>query len=1047
MRESIWFPVAVLCCLLCQATEAAEKPQGKIDFNQDVRPVLSKLCFSCHGFDEKGRKGGLRLDVAEGATGEADSGSRAIVPGKPDESELIWRITCPEESERMPPAETEKRVSAEQIEMLRKWIAEGGEYRQHWAFEKPVSVELPNVLNREWPRNEIDSFVLDRLEIEGLQPSVQGEPERLLRRVSLDLIGLPPSEEELAEYLEESRLDPDRAYAAAVDRLLNSPRFGERMATDWLDAARYADTNGYFGDRPRQAWPWRDWVINAFNANMPFDQFTIEQLAGDLLPDATREQRIATGFHRNAMANNETGIIDEEYRVEAIVDRVNATADVWLGMTLGCAQCHDHKYDPVSQQEYYQLFAYFNNSVESGLVTNDSPPPTLDVPTVEQAEELEHRQQVLNEAERNFGEVSKSLETELEQWQKTAMESLGDPPLKEAVITYDFDQENPAAKEIGTTINRGAGIRGEGGKFDATQHIEVAGEFDADHPWTVSTWFNPETSLGCLWSKIEPRDRRRGVEVFWQKGKLYINLVSQWGVDEIAAITEEKFPRSEWHHLLLTYDGSKRGAGLKAWVNGKEAQLQFKRDALTGSIQSDEPFRIGRRDSGLGFYGLLDQIVVLPCEIDANEGSAWYDLERLRGALEKPAEKRATREKTYLKEYYVEHLASPEIRSGYQNQETARKSVAEMKGTIPTTLVMEDRAESRKTFVLTRGQYDHPGIEVTAGVPKIFPAIPPEASGNRLTLAKWLVSRENPLTARVIVNRYWEICFGEGLVRTPNDFGAQGELPTHPELLDHLAVEFMESGWDLKGLLKKIVMSATYRQSSQGTEELLNRDPENRLLGRGPRFRLAAELVRDHALASSGLLSSKVGGPSVKPYQPEGLWEEVSFNEDDSYVEDEGEGLWRRSLYTYWKRQVPPPAQLTFDAGTREKCLVKRSRTNTPLQALVMMNDPTWIEASRVLAERVLDEQCLQSANRDEARLRTMYRRVVTREPSQEETRLLLSLLKKQREGFEKDREGAKQILGVGRAQRNEAIDIAEAAAWTVVAQTVLNLDEVVTRR
>ncbi|MCA9095641.1 MAG: DUF1553 domain-containing protein, partial [Planctomycetaceae bacterium] len=765
-------------------------------------------------------------------------------------------------------------------------------------------------------------------------------------------IGLPPTEEELAEYLKEAKEDPDGAYGRAVERLLRSPHFGERMAIDWLDGARYADTNGYFGDRPRQMWPWRDWVINAFNANMPFDQFTIEQLAGDLLPDATRDQRIATGFHRNSMANNETGIIDEEYRVEGVADRVDTTANVWLGMTLGCAQCHDHKYDPVSQREYYQLFAYFNNSVEPGLVTSDSPPPTLEVPTDEQTEELQRRQTRLSEAERAFGEESKGLEGELEGWKGEALGTLTMPPAGEGVIAYDFDQENSSAREIGTTINKEHGIRGDAGKFDATQHVEFGNELDADRAWTVSMWFNAETSLGCLWSKIEPTGQRRGVEVLWQKGRLYFNLVSEWGVDEIIAVTEEKWPRSEWRHLLMSYDGSKRGAGLKVWIDGKEARLNLKRDALRGSMHCDEPFRVGRRDGGLGFYGLLDQVAVLQRRLNEKEGAEWYDLERLRGVLERPAEKRSARELTYLKEYYIGKLASEGIRDAYAKQEAARKSVAEMKGAIPTTLVMEERKESRKTFVLTRGQYDQPEVEVTAGVPSIFPKLPEGGAANRLALAKWLVSREHPLTARVIVNRMWGMCFGEGLVRTANDFGSQGELPTHPELLDVLAVEFMESGWDVKGLLKKIVMSATYRQSSQGRAELLERDPENRLLGRGPRFRLAAELVRDHALAASGLLSRKIGGSSVKPYQPEGLWEEVSFNEDDSYMQDPGEGLWRRSLYTYWKRQAPPPSQLAFDAGTREKCLVKRSRTNTPLQALVMLNDPTWIEAARVLGEK-----------------------------------------------------------------------------------------------
>jgi hypothetical protein len=741
------------------------------------------------------------------------------------------------------------------------------------------------------------------------------------------------------------------------------------------------------------------------------------------------------------MANNETGIIDEEYRVEAVADRVDTTASVWLGMTIGCAQCHDHKYDPVSQREYYQFFAYFNNSVEPGLVTSDSPPPTIEVPTTWQIEERNRRHERLAEQERKFADVSQTLEQDLAKWQQTVIEQLT-KPVEDEIIAFNFDTPNEAATSIGTTIRTESGIRGEAGRFDATQHVDIPSDFDADRPWTISVWFKPEASLGCLLSKIEPTERRRGIEVLWQKGRLQINLVHQWGVDEITAVTQQKLPQGPWQHALIQYDGSRKGAGLRLKINGQDAELTLRNDGLTGSITCAEPFRIARRDAGLGFYGLLDQVVVLPRVASEEDASGWFHNERLRGILERPVEKRSAVDLAFLKEYYIEHHASPDIQSHYKAREEARRMVAEIRRQIPTTLVMEDRKESRKTYVLTRGQYDQPGDEVIAGVPALFPGVPEDAPRNRLALARWLVSREHPLTARVIVNRLWQICFGEGLVRTPNDFGSQGELPNHPELLDHLAVQFVESGWNVKQMLRSIVTSATYRQSSQGAAELLRVDPENRLLARGPRFRLAAELVRDHALAASGLLSTTLGGPGVRPYQPTGLWEEVSYNEDDSYVQDSDDGLWRRSLYTYWKRQAPPPAQLTFDAGTREKCLVRRSRTNTPLQALVMLNDPTWIEASRVLAEKTL----LGPSDNTE-RIRTLFRRVVSRFPETYELQLLNGLLDRQLANYAADVESTEAIVSIGAAPWDRRIKASELAAWTIVAQAILNLDEVVTRR
>jgi len=1051
---------ALLTAALLMTAQSAPAPAADaVRFQRDVRPILSEHCFRCHGFDEGARQAGLRLDTPAGATQPAESGATAVVPSEPSRSELIRRITSDDPAVRMPPPDSGRALMPHERETLRQWIEQGAEYTRHWSFEPPVVRPLPSVRQPDWPRRSFDAWVLNRLEQESLRPNPEADPARLLRRVSLDLTGLPPSLEELNHFQQVFGRDPEGAYEAEVERLLSSPRFGERMAIDWLDAARYADTNGYFGDKPRQIWPWRDWVIRAFNENMPFDRFTIEQLAGDLLPDPARDQLVATGFHRNSMANNETGIIDEEYRVEAVADRVETTATVWLGLTIGCAQCHDHKYDPVSQREYYQLFAFFNQSVESGLITRDSPPPTLDVPTPEQEAALKQSQAELKRAEQAFQEQSESLAKDLAAWEVTAQKSLPLLPW-DTLLHSDFepgmDSEpgvegaaNSAVpsrfKVSGTTLVRERGIRGEAGRFDATQHVELpAADLDADQPWTVSVWMKPSSSLAAIWSKIEPEGTRRGVEMIWQKGRVQIHLVHRWGVDEIAVATRDAVTGNDWHHLLVSYDGTRRAAGLRVMLNGRDAPLTVQRDTLTGTLQNVEPLRIGRRDAGLGWYGLLDEFQFFPRTIPEEEGLKWSITERLRGILERPARERTSAEQMVLSDHFIAQHASPELRTAHAGLVRARQREAAVRQGIPSTLIMRDRPEPRPTPLLIRGQYDRPGDEVAPGVPAAL-SLDSRANSsmrNRLDLARWLVARDNPLTARVIVNRLWQMCFGEGLVKTINDFGAQGDPPSHPDLLDELAVRFMDSGWDVKALLREIVTSATYRQSSHATEELLRRDPDNRLLARGPRFRLSAELIRDQALAVSGLLVPRIGGPGVKPYQPAGLWEEVSYNAEDSYVPDTGEGLWRRSLYTYWKRQVPPPAMLTFDAGPREKCALQRSRTSTPLQALVLLNDETYLEAARSLATLVLHEE-----GSAQERLSSIFRRVTSRAPEPAEQSVLMTLLMRQRAIQRHDAQSAGRLLKVGASPVDPSIEPGELAAWTLVAQTILNLDEVITRR
>lgn len=1002
-----------------------------LDFNRDIRPILSEHCFSCHGFDEPARKAKLRLDTREGATSVAKSGAVAVVPGRPDKSEFVNRITTQDEDDLMPPVKHGKPLTLAQITLLQQWIKEGAPYARHWAFEPPQRSSPPQGRRAEWIRNPVDAFVLQHLEAENISPTTEAGKATLLRRVTLDLTGVPPTVSELDAFLQ----DPSpNAYERAVDHLFKSPRYGERMAVDWLDAARYADTNGYFGDKTRSAWPWRQWVIEAFNRNMPFDQFTIEQLAGDLLPDATRDQLVATGFHRNSMANNESGIIDEEYRVETIVDRLDVTASSWMGLTVGCAQCHDHKFDPISQKEFYQLFAFFNSTPEKGLVTQDTPPPVIEVPSPAQAARLERLKQELAKAEARYAPMAAALKKEMDLWEATAEQELAHPIHEQPLARWAFEKTagGGAFHEAGQgTLLHDNGILGSGAVFDGTKHVEGPADLplESDHPWSVALWLKSTGSLSGILSKIEPQGNRRGFEMIWQKGKVQINLVNRWGVNAIEVMTREPLKGKAWWHLIVNYDGSGKAEGVQLLADGEEVELQVNRDTLHGSIANAQPLLLGRRDSGLGFYGMLDELWILNRCVTKQEARQWFWSERLRGLIAKPVKQRPAGDVKLLVDYYIKNHGTPETRAAYQTVQQAREAEDKLRSNVPTALVMRDLPKPRPTHVLMRGVYDQPGAPVTPNVPSAFGAFPADAPRNRLGLARWLVSADNPLTARVIVNRLWQQCFGEGIVRTVNDFGSQGEPPTHPALLDWLALEFMNSGWDVKGLLCQIVTSATYRQSSQATSDLLQRDPENRLLARGPRFRMSAEMLRDQALAVSGLLENEIGGPSVKPFQPPGLWEAVSYNGDESYVADQGPGLWRRSLYTFWKRQAPPPATLAFDGPTREKCTIRRARTNTPLQALVLLNDETYLAAAAALAGDLLGNPAT-----DSQRLIHLFRRVTSRSPEKDEIEALRTLLEKQRYRF------ASEPLPLHTTDR-------ESAAWTVVAHTLLNLDEAITRR
>jgi hypothetical protein len=812
----------------------AAEPDKKIEFNRDIRPILSDNCYLCHGPAKGTRKAGLRFDTQDGAFADL-GGYRAIVPGRVLDSHLWQRITATEADKRMPPPSSGRKLTSSQIELLRLWIDQGAKWEKHWSFIAPVQASLPTVQNKNWPRNAIDYFVLARLERDKLQPSPEAERETLIRRVTFDLTGLPPNLAEVDAFVHD---EAPNAYEKLVDRLLASSRYGERMVLDWLDAARYSDTNGYQGDNTRAMWPWRDWAIDALNKNMPFDQFTIEQIAGDMLPGATLAQKIASGFHRNHMLNGEGGRIVEESRVDYVVDRVDTTFTVWLGLTAGCARCHDHKFDPISQKDYYRLFAYFNNVNEAGGVDRrgGTGAPTLELPTEDQKQQIASQEKHVAEIESKAKTLASKLLEGQSDWEKT--------------------------------------------------------------------------------------------------------------------IREEKLPDS------------------------------------------------------------------------------------VRAALKVDSARRKADQAKAVRDYFLNTF--PEQQTLQKELQKAKKALTDLKNSVLITMVMEERKEPRETFVLRRGVYNQYGEKVTPGVPPALPPLPKDVPNNRLGFARWLVNKSNPLTARVTVNRFWQLFFGTGIVKTAEDFGAQGEAPTHPQLLDWLAADFM-TDWNVKRIHRLIVTSATYRQASRMTADLVEKDPDNRLLARGPRLRLSPFALRDQALALSGLLVERVGGPPVRPYQPPGLWEDFSFNQI-RYTQDKGDKLHRRSLYTFWRRSISPPNM--FDTSPRQICTVRQTRTNSPLHALILLNDVTFVEAARAWGQRLLQE----SGQTAQHQLTLAFRMATARRPTPDEERVLVAGHQRVLAHFQADPAAALKLVDTGEVPRDPNIDVARLAAYTAVLNMLLNLDEVITK-
>ena len=1048
--------VLVLGCLLgcCQREVHAADPAVK--YNRDVRPILADKCFHCHGPDAAARQADLRLDVREEAMAD-QGGHRAIAPGRPAMSELIRRITSNDGDVRMPPPDSGVSVTDEEITVLRQWIKQGATYQRHWSFISPVRPALPDVRMKAWAKHEIDRFVLAKLERAGMQPSAPADSATLIRRLSLDLTGLPPTIEEIDVFEQQSMQDVENAYGRLIDRLLSSSRYGEHMAVNWLDAARYADTNGYFTDNDRTMWPWRDWVIRALNNNMPFDQFTIEQLAGDLLPNATIDQKIATGFNRNHMVNNETGIIEEEFRVEYVVDRVDTTATVWMGLTLGCARCHDHKYDPVSQKDFYRFFAFFNNVPERGLSgSGGNSAPILKVPAGDLQIRLEKVRRDVAAAEREFAAVQKELDAAQSEWEQTAAKRPPEPATEGLVGHYALDEAIDRSMTTGSVASV-AGMLGNAAKFNGDGCISVPDgvDFDRDAAFSFGAWIWP-SSAGCIISRMDDANEMRGFDVTLRKNKAIVNLVHSWNRNAIRVSTTGSIPSRQWQHLMVTYDGSSTAAGVTIYLDGVPQRVEIVHDTLTDTIRNTQPLRIGRRQASASLKGIVDDVRIYDRPLRREEVARLADSQLIRGVLSRPLAERSEALKRKLRAWFVEHHADQRIAQVTTRLAELRQLANAIAQSVPTTMVMRDSEKSRQAFVLVRGEYDQHGETVSAGVPEFLSEVRPasetsspqnsglaESQNNRLDLAKWLVRADHPLTARVTVNRLWQQLLGTGMVKTTDDFGTQGDWPSHPELLDWLATELVASGWDIKHVLRLIVTSATYRQSSNASADDYSNDPENRLLARGPRFRMTAEMLRDNALAISGLLVEKIGGPPVKPYQPAGLWKDVTYDSGSEYRQDKGGSLYRRSLYSFWKRQSPSPNMLVFDATTRETCTVQRSRTNTPLQALVLMNDPTFVEASRRLAERTMKLPDADSINQ----IQFAFRSATARLPSADEVMILLDIFDAQKAAFLQNRNAATKLLSVGDSKRDGSLDIAELAAWTTVASMILSLDETLTRR
>tara|TARA_Y100001934_G_scaffold243403_1_gene300025 strand:- start:12875 stop:16021 length:3147 start_codon:yes stop_codon:yes gene_type:complete len=1028
------FNVAIAICGLITGQSGMAADLG---FATDIRPILSDKCFQCHGPDKATQKGGLRLDIRDEAIRPRD-GIIPIAAGNSTKSEVVRRIFSTDPDEVMPPPEKKNPLSVADREKLKAWIDQGAEYTGHWAFqriEKPVE---PAVKNRARRRNAIDAFVLARLEQEGYGYAKDASKEKLIRRVAFDITGLPPTLEEIDAFLKDKT---PKAFENIVDDYLSRTTYAERMTSEWMDVARYSDTYGYQVDRDRFVWPYRDWVIKAFDKNLPYSQFITEQVAGDLIPNATEDQILATAFNRLHPQKVEGGSVPEEFRIEYVSDRTQTFATAFLGLTMECSKCHDHKYDPISQKEFYGLTSFFDNIDEAGLYsyfTPSVPTPTLQLRTDDHRKKLTDSKAAVRLAEQKLKDATERVTKTFPAWAKEKRQAA----IGGLVGSFSFDDRiggiipNAIRPDLPGSASGNnptvEGRRGKGIKLSGDDAVNLkVGNFTRNQAFSIACWINSpeqfERSVVFHRSRAWTDAASRGYELLILDGRLQASLIHFWPGNSISIKTTEILPTNEWIHVSLTYDGSSRASGLQLWINGKPARQETVRDKLTKNITGGggDTIAIGQRFRDVGFKnGLVDEFKVFERELSEFEIRDVMNPGSIVAALG------SQKLRNHLLDYFLgNHPELTELRAALQ---AARKKATDIVDRIPEIMVMQEMVE-RQTYLLHRGAYDARRDQVSSITPASLHEFPGKAPKNRLGLAEWLTSRDNPLTARVTVNRYWQMIFGRGLVKTANDFGSQGALPTHPELLDWLAADFMENSWDLKRLIKQFVMSTAYRQSSIATKELLNKDPENILLGRARRYRLPAEMIRDNALFLSGLLVPKVGGQSVKPYEVKEAFKPAT--------PDKGEGLYRRSLYTYWKRTAPAPVMMALDAARRDVCSVTRETTATPLQAFVFMNDPQFVEAARKLAERALDESDPNAA------VRWMFRVLTSRKPNAAEQRVIDRMFEEQLKDFTSKAGRAGQFLKTGKAATKKGLDPNQLAALNVVATALLSHDECVVKR
>lgn len=1050
---------------------AYQKLPEEIDFNQHVKPILSDKCYLCHGPDKAKISAGLQLHSPDLAYKESENnpGKYAIVQGSASRSLLVDRILSDDPEIVMPEPESHLFLTDYEKAMLVRWIDEGAEYKDHWAFLPPAKQEPPKVELADKIGNPVDNFVLAKLELEGLKPSETADKEILLRRLSFNLTGLPPTLEEIVAF---SKDDSPNAYEKQVDRLLASPHYAEQMTLDWMDLSRYADTHGYTVDRYRDVSPYRDWVIQAFEKNMPYDEFIRWQLAGDMMENPTKEQILATTFNRLHPQNLEGGIVDEEFRSEYVADRTNVVSEGFLGLTMACAKCHDHKYDPISQKNYYEMYSFFNNVNESGQIPWDwsMPVPNMQLPTDEQEKFLSYIDNLVEEKEEDAVKIAQSESEKSKTWIASEgykkINPKGTPNNLVAKVDFKNGSLNNALnasqkgkmerqfapKQIAKIVD---GYSGKGLEFDGDAWLDLnpIGVYRRNEPFSIGIRVKipEELENGVIFHKNYGTRLHsyKGYQLSLKENKIELIMAHVWPDNAIVELSAKELPKSKWVQLTMTYDGSSKANGLKVYMNGEELKTVVTVDNLYKDIifnayedfiynQPIEPgLQIGARWRGKGIGGgVVDDILVFDKELNAIEVEQIGNPEKVEALLAKNQSQLSSEDKKQLEIYFLS-----------QNSKNYQQSLADLKKTrriqldsaerVQEIMVMKEMEKPRETFLLERGLYDQYGEQVYPNTPEKIFAFPDSLAKNRLGLAKWVTSKDNPLTARVAVNRYWKNLFGTGIVRTVEDFGNQGELPSHPALLDWLAIQFMESGWDVKALHKLMVMSNTYQQSSMATEELMNTDKANRLLARGPSGRLTGEMLRNNALVASGLLNRKVGGKSVKPYQPAGLWKINGA----AYEEDKGEKLYRKSMYTIWKRSVPHPTIATFDAPERSFCAVRRQETNTPLQALVLMNDPTYVEASRVLGYAMLQYSDPKAGISD------TFKKLTGRSIQDKELSILADLQLEEYEKFKSNKSKADGWLNSGEFRISNDNDEALVAANAVVASTIINSDAAITKR